>query len=191
MPLLGEHQILNACVAVATLHSIQQQGIDISTDALRRGLSQVNWPGRLEILNRRPLLVVDGAHNGESCRRLAEALRQEPFRYRRLYLIFGASSDKDHPAMLRGLLSLHPKIILTRADHPRAADPHNLHEIVETLKAKAEIIPTVTESLEWALDHAAPDDLICATGSLFIVADMRRAWYARSGRELPCDPVTS
>ena len=191
VPLLGAHQILNACVAVAALHLIQRDGIEIHPTELRRGLREVRWPGRLEILNRRPLLVVDGAHNGESCHRLAATLCQDSFRHRRLYLIFGALSGHDHTAMLSELLSLQPEIILTQADHPRAKDPSQLLDTVRDLGADAVVIPTTGEAIESVSNRVQPDDLICATGSLSIVAAVRETWLTHSGQELPRDPITS
>ena len=191
VPLLGEHQTLNATVAAAALQTIGQNGIEVHSDAVRRGLRAVKWPGRLEILHRRPLLVVDGAHNGESCRLLASTLQQDIFRHDATHLIFGALSGHDHAAMLSQLLPLRPQTILTRTDHPRATDPATLLDALRALGADAVVIPSPSQALEFALSRARPDDLICAAGSLYIVADVRRAWLTSTGEDVPVDPVTS
>ena len=155
---------------------------------MAEGLRRVSWPGRLEILNQRPLLVVDGAHNGDSARRLVEALR-EYFTYRRLILAFGASADKDIVAMLRELVPRAEALILTQARHPRAADPLWLREqaLGCGVNPPGEIVVAapVAAALERALALAGEDDLICFTGSLFVVAEAREAWAERRGEGMP------
>ena len=104
--LLGDHQIINATVAVALLAELRAQGVGITDDVLRKGLTAAHWPGRFEHLNQRPVLVVDSAHNIDSALRLRATLA-EFFPHtpkRRLALVFGASADKDIPGILEGAL---------------------------------------------------------------------------------------
>jgi dihydrofolate synthase/folylpolyglutamate synthase len=115
MPLLGKHQLANATTAVAVAELLPGLGIHISEEAIAQGLRQVRWPGRLEVLSRAPFLVVDGAHNADSAHKLAVALRKY-FQYERLFLIFGASLEKDMDGMLRELLPL-----VHRVRHPGPA----------------------------------------------------------------------
>ncbi|MFQ6057599.1 MAG: bifunctional folylpolyglutamate synthase/dihydrofolate synthase [Anaerolineae bacterium] len=188
IPLLGRHELINATTAVAAIHLLREQGVGVPAGAVAQGLRRVRWPGRLEILNRRPLLVVDGAHNGDSARRLAEALG-EYFGYRRLILVFGASADKDIAGMLRELLPPTQALILTQARHPRAADPRWLREQVIACGANPStevvIAAPVAAALERALAIAGEEDLICFAGSLFVVAEAREAWAERAGQGLP------
>jgi dihydrofolate synthase/folylpolyglutamate synthase len=114
IPLLGKHQVENAAVAVAALEVL---GIDY--ESIFRGLASVRWPGRLEILKQEPLVLVDGAHNADSARRLREAI-EEYIKYDDMILVIGASSDKDIKGMLVEMAPLADKIIATKSTHPRA-----------------------------------------------------------------------
>jgi dihydrofolate synthase/folylpolyglutamate synthase len=164
-PLLGAHQLENAATAVAALEAV---GIDI--EHIARGLSETRWPGRLQVLRREPLLVVDGAHNGESAMRLREALR-EYFIYKRLLLIIGVSSDKDLAGMLHELAPLADVIIVTRSRHPRALSLDALVKRLGKNRDKTIESSSVADAIHRALQMAGRDDLICATGSLFVVAE--------------------
>jgi dihydrofolate synthase/folylpolyglutamate synthase len=191
IPLIGRHQLDNATTAVAILYELHAQGVTISEEALRHGLSAACWPGRLELLSRQPLLVVDSAHNENSAAKLRAALAEwfpRPPR-RRLALVFGASSDKDIDGMLTAFLrpgsgTGYPtadKVIVTRSGHPRSADPAQLADLVRRINATCPIsVQTDLESaLMEALSWARTDDLICITGSIFVVAQARRAWADR------------
>lgn len=190
--LTGEHQLDNTAVAVAMLTALRDRGAAIGAAAIRRGLANTRWPGRFEVLMRRPALIVDCAHNGDSALRLRETLAQfyPPLPGRRMALVFGASADKDIAAMLRTLLSAATtgdytppaKVVLTCSGHPRQADPAQLAALARAIAPSCEAI-TTTESLAAALTAvlawATPDDVICVTGSVFVVAQARRAWAAR------------
>jgi dihydrofolate synthase / folylpolyglutamate synthase len=186
--LLGRHQLTNAATAVAILWELAAQGVDIPEEALRTGLAQARWPGRFEVLNRHPGLVVDSAHNADSAIKLRAALAEwlpRPPR-NRLALVFGASADKDIDGMLHAFLTPDPasktlpadKVIVTKSYHPRAADLAGLADHVRALNPSCPISvhdnldSALTEALAWA----GSDDLICVTGSIFVVAQARRAW---------------
>jgi len=174
IPLLGRHQLENATVAVAALDALRQAGLPITAEAVRQGLRATRWPGRLEVLHHQPLVVVDAAHNADSAQKLRAAV-EEIFTCDRLTLIFGASSDKDIEGMLNALVPLADRVIMTRASHPRAADPQALAGQAAHMGAQAETAPSPAEALALALASATPRDLILATGSLFIVAEVREA----------------
>ncbi|HID63745.1 MAG TPA: bifunctional folylpolyglutamate synthase/dihydrofolate synthase [Anaerolineae bacterium] len=183
IPLLGEHQLTNATAAIAVAELLPGLGVNIPEEAIAQGLRRVRWPGRLEVLSRAPFLVVDGAHNADSAHKLAAALRKY-FQYERLILIFGASLDKDIDGMLRELLPLVHRVIVTQARHPRATDVQSLRE--ELLARGCEPLSShnVAEGLDCALKLAQGRNLICATGSLFVVAEVREAWARRQGVEM-------
>ena len=184
IPLLGRHQLINATVVMAAVEMLRRQGVHIPEASVREGLRRVRWPGRLEVLGRRPFLIVDCAHNVDSAQKLAAALR-ELFAYRGLILVFGASADKDIRGMMRALLPLAREVILTRAHHPRAADPGALREEARSLGWEVAISEDVAGALSQALELADEDDLVCVTGSTFVVAEAREAWAELTGGAMP------
>lgn len=197
--LLGQHQRDNATVAVAVLHELREQGVAISDEALRQGLASARWPGRFEILHQRPTLVVDSAHNEDSAQKLRAALANyfpRPAR-RRLAIIFGASADKDILGMLRTFLAPESetgypsadKVIVTKSGHPRSAEPAQLADLVRSVNANCPISiqPDLDNALTEAMVWAGPDDLICVTGSIFVVAQARRVWATRHPEAFPSD----
>ncbi|MBI4301312.1 MAG: bifunctional folylpolyglutamate synthase/dihydrofolate synthase [Chloroflexi bacterium] len=170
LPLLGRHQLENAAAVVAALEILQSQGITLAPTAMADGLSQVRWRGRLEILQRSPLVVADGAHNAHSARRLKEALL-EYLDFDRLILIIGTSSDKDIEGIVKELSPLADEVMVSRSQHPRAANPELLAEAFTKLGLTAQVRENVAQALTQALAQAEERDLICITGSLFIVAE--------------------
>jgi dihydrofolate synthase / folylpolyglutamate synthase len=170
IPLLGEHQVDNAAVAVGVAEMLAGLGVRISAESMAIGLSRVSWPGRLQVLQRDPLLVVDGAHNADSTRRLAKAL-PEYFRFAKVILVIGTSRDKDISGMVDGLLPLSTNVIVTRSRNPRAADVSALAAEFSRKGVKAKKAETVGLAVETALSQASRGDLVCTTGSLFVVAE--------------------
>lgn len=184
IPLLGRHQLINATVVVAAIEKLRQRGTNISEASVREGLHQVRWPGRLEILGRRPLVVADCAHNADSAEKLKAAL-EELFTYRHLILIFGASTDKDIEGMMGELFPPAHQVIVTQARHARATDSCVLQQKALTLRREVMVSDSVDGALSLALETAGPQDLICVTGSIFVVAEAREAWSKKQGSEMP------
>lgn len=180
IPLLGDYQVGNAATAVAALEVL---GID--KQSIIRGLAAVRWPGRLEILRTHPWVVVDGAHNRDSAEKLGEALRQY-FSFERLILVLGTSSDKDIPAIVGTLAPVADISIVTRSRHPRAASPENLNAEFVKVKAAVQIAEDVPAAIQQALALARPNDLICVTGSLFVVAEAREYFIDLHPDPPPC-----
>ena len=172
LPLLGAHQLENAAAAVAAIDILLEGGTNVPEPAIAAGLRQVRWPGRLEVLRDKPLVVADGAHNGDSARRLREALR-DYFQFRRLILVSGVSQDKMVEDMARELAPLAALVIATSSRHPRAGDPSAVAAAYAAAGAATECAPSVGAALERALAVAAPDDLVCVVGSLFVAAEAR------------------
>jgi dihydrofolate synthase/folylpolyglutamate synthase len=183
LPLLGAHQRINASVAVTALQVANERGLVVSEAAIRNGLQTVQWPGRLEVLNRDPLVVVDGAHNGDSAQKLADALR-DVFHIDRWTVILGISADKDIAAILDALLPIAGRFILTRASNSRAANVEALGAQVAARGYEPTLTASVAEALESGLRDRPP---IIITGSLFTVADAREAWFKRIGQPLEKD----
>lgn len=185
LPLLGHFQQENATVAIAAAAQWRARGQTwITRNVIRSGLAQTVWPGRMEILSRDPLLVVDCAHNPYSAQVLAEALRQW-FPQTRWLLIFGASMDKDIAGMLRALLPLAEHVIVTRSYHPRATAPYTLADLCAELGKGAEIAVDMERALAQAQARLQPGWGILVTGSIFAVADARDAWAKDHPLPLP------
>jgi dihydrofolate synthase / folylpolyglutamate synthase len=180
IPLLGRHQVENGAVGYAALMTVRERGLPVSPDAIREGFRTVRWPGRFEILNRNPVVIADGAHNRDSAQKLVAAL-QDYFPNRRMTLLFGASSDKDVSGMLAELLPAASVALMTQAVHPRACDPEELTKLAHEIRpaVQTEVVPTVARALERAIQLSAPEDVILACGSLFVVAEVRTAWEER------------
>lgn len=172
IPLLGAHQVANAATAISVVEELVGKGIAVDRRAVERGLYQIRWPGRLEVVFRCPLVVVDGAHNGDSARKLAAALR-ENFLYRHLILVLGTSSDKDIEGIVDALAPKASTVIATRSHHARAAYPERLAAEARERCLQVEVSPDIPSALGRAMALATPSDLICATGSLYTVADAR------------------
>ena len=170
IPLLADYQLENAAAAVATLEVLASRGFDISPEDIVRGLAQVKWPGRFQILRRFPTVLVDGAHNVASTKRLVENIRTY-FDYEEIFLVFGVSCDKDIPGIVSELVSLSPQVIVAPASHPRSAPPSVMVTEFTHMGLRPKITDNVPQALSQALSLAGGRDLICVTGSLFMVAE--------------------
>ncbi len=171
LPLLGEHQLENAATAVAAAEALTELGTDITRETIARGIENVDWPGRLQILRQKPWVIADGAHNGDSIRKLVMAIKQY-FTFEKAVVIFGASSDKNIAAMATELASFPARVILTRTHHPRAVAVERLEEEFARQGIVFDVSAGVESAVEKALSIAGPEDLVCATGSLFLVAEV-------------------
>jgi dihydrofolate synthase/folylpolyglutamate synthase len=171
VPLLGEHQLENAAGAVAAAEILKEKGAEIKPADIVAGLARVDWPGRLQVLRRRPWLVVDGAHNTYSMHRLGEALR-EYFVYQKLTLILGFSGDKDIRGMVAEAVRMTGDVILVASRHPRSVLAALLVEEFRQHGVEPRVTEGVGEAVRLALAGAGPDDLICAAGSIFVIAEV-------------------
>ena len=181
LPLIGEFQLENAAVSVATLEVLVDKGAGIPPDSISEGLARVEWPGRLQVLRREPLLVVDGAHNAYSARKLGQALRGY-FGFDRLILVVGASGDKDIAGMVRELAYFADTVIVTRSYHPRAVEASRIGVEFSSCGVAPHVEHDVPSAIELALKLAGPRDLVCVTGSIFVVSEaMEYAAASTSG----------
>lgn len=178
LALNGRHQQHNAVVTLAALSQVQDAFPSLSLDALRQGLASVSWPGRLQMLLEgpgRPSLLIDGAHNADSAQKLASYF-QEMCQFRDLWLVLGITADKNVPGILQPLLPLARKAFITRAQHPRATDVASLKAVAAELGHEVQTEPDIAGAVRAAWQAAAPEDLICVTGSLYIVGDLLNCW---------------
>jgi dihydrofolate synthase/folylpolyglutamate synthase len=170
IPLLGRHQLDNAAVAVAALEVLAERGFAITGDSIGRGLSQVDWPGRLQVVSQRPLIVVDGAHNPDSARRLKESLGQY-FEFDRAILIIGTSDDKDIAGVVSHLAPVFDNVIVARSQHPRALPAAAISAEFGRYGIEAQVAEDIPSAMDKAVALAGDRDIICVAGSLFVVAE--------------------
>jgi len=170
IPLLGHYQLDNVATAVAALEVLAEKGFNISQDSITNGLARVNWPGRFQILSRHPFIVVDGAHNPDSARRLKQSLEQY-FDFDRAILVIGVSCDKDIVGIVSELFPLFEKVIATHSHHPRAMAPALIASEFSRHGVETQVADNIPAALSLALPLAGDRDLICIAGSLFVVAE--------------------
>ncbi|MCI0520001.1 MAG: bifunctional folylpolyglutamate synthase/dihydrofolate synthase [Chloroflexi bacterium] len=180
IPLLGLHQVENAATAYAAMRTFARAALPVSMEAIRRGFAAARWPGRFEVMQRDPAVVIDSAHNRDSALRLRQALA-DYFPGRPVIWVFGASDDKDIEGMAAELAPCVKEVIAVKSFHPRAAEPEKLVENASRYGLAARIIPDVAEALRSALENAAPGDVVLAAGSIFVAAGAREAWLSRIG----------
>jgi dihydrofolate synthase/folylpolyglutamate synthase len=174
--LLGEHQAANAALAVAAVEELVRLGLHVGDAAVAEGLANVHWPARMEVVGRRPLVILDCAHNVASARALAETLRSFPG-VARHHLVFAASADKDVAGMLKILGAHFDRAYLTR--YSQATRSLAVDELAELWRSATGKPCTAYQSPEeaWraARATAAAEDLICVTGSVFLAGELRAA----------------
>lgn len=174
--LWGRHQLMNAAVAVAVVEGLGLAG----AGAIRKGLYDTRWPGRCEVIDTEPAVLLDGAQNAASAAALAAAVR-EHVRFRKVILIIGVSSDKDIRGIAAVLAPLADAVIATRSDNPRALDPRCVgSHFGNKLVAHTE---NVGQALDTAFSFSGARDLIVITGSLFVVGEARLRLAARKERK--------
>ncbi|NUM49389.1 MAG: bifunctional folylpolyglutamate synthase/dihydrofolate synthase [Anaerolineales bacterium] len=173
--LLGPHQIENATTAYAALRVAHEQGLSLPADAIRTGFATTAWPGRFEILTRDPVpLILDGAHNQDSARRLRETLHLL-FPDRPVVWVFGVSGDKNVREMLAELRSAGPPemLIATQSAHARAMPAAQLAALAQAVGFDARAHPHLAEAVALARATVPAHGLILITGSLFVVGEAR------------------
>jgi dihydrofolate synthase/folylpolyglutamate synthase len=173
IPLLGSHQIENAVTAYTALKT---SGIPITDEQIQKGFSQVKWPARFEVVRRDPPVIFDSAHNQDSFEKLYETL-ETYFPNKKVYLIFGASEDKNIPGMFAALKPKIAKIILTRADHPRALEVEKIASLADQTGAAHEAVVPVKAALARALELSSKDgSIVLSAGSMFVTAEVMKEW---------------
>lgn len=174
--MLGPHQVLNASLAVAACVQLNGMGWKISEEALRRGLANTSWAGRFEVIERDPLLILDGAHNPDGAEVLAKTVA-ELLPNTKLAVVVGILADKAIPGVLAPVLAYATHVIVTRADYPRAAIPADVARAVRELDSDVpcEVYDTVQVAIDRAreLTRSGETDAILVTGSLYMISEAR------------------
>jgi len=178
----GRHQLDNAACALALLGAAAPQGIAVTVEAVSAALRVVNWAGRLEVVNRCPTILLDGAHNPAAATALADSLtrlnRSHPSRP--VVLVLGMMRDKDHRGFVEPLRGLVDEVVLTQANLPRSATAQELRASLEGLLPHPHVVPSLSDAIALARQLATPDGLVCVTGSLMLVGECT-AWFRGCG----------
>jgi dihydrofolate synthase/folylpolyglutamate synthase len=172
LSLRGRHQADNAAAAIEAAELLPMLGVRIPREAIIKGLRQVSWPGRLELIEDRPPLLLDGAHNPAGARALRAFLNE--FWQGPLTLVFAAMGDKDIDAMAAALFGAAKTIVLTRVGDPRAASNARMGKPALGSSSNVIFTETVRQALSWARSVTPPDGLICAAGSLYLVGAIKK-----------------
>jgi dihydrofolate synthase/folylpolyglutamate synthase len=174
LPLLGRFQVENAVAAVTAAWQLRQEGMKITHAAILEGLRHASWPGRLELIHDRPLVLLDGAHNPAGAREIAAFVR-EHLVGRRLRLVYASMRDKAIGEISEILFPLAKQVYLTRPEQPRAASPE---EILAAARCRTPQIVLEAEpmrALERAYQASTPEDVVLAAGSLFLAGAITKA----------------
>jgi len=188
LPLLGAHQIENAATAVAAADALKSRGTKLADEDIEKGLEKANLAGRLEIIrsDNDPLTVLDGAHNHESAQALAQALK-DVVNAKHCIFVIGVSNDKNISSIWKEL-GMSKQVVATRSRNPRSLDPQSIVDAVtffDDEKIKAVATQSVSEAIDKARQLADDEDIICVTGSLYVVAEARQ--YMLSNGACECD----
>ena len=171
--LLGDFQLQNAALAVRAAQLLAESGLAVGESAIRRGLEKSDWPGRLQLVGRSPWLLLDGAHNPAAVEQLLHELSL--FSHKRLLVVLGLMQDKEAARIVSLFARAADVLIFTRADIPRALAPRQLAAEVEDFSGQVLQVPSVPRALRQALTLAGSEDLVCLTGSLYLVGEAQ-AW---------------
>lgn len=173
IPLPGEHQVLNVLTSVRALEILAEQGFPIDQKLVKQGIEETHWPGRLEIVDLRPRIVLDGAHNPAA----AKCIRDYVHHFlpsRSIVMIFGVMRDKSIAEIAGQLFPLAKKVILTRAETERAAEPMDIARLLPEFDSLYRFTRSPEEALDLARELASDEDTILVVGSLFVIGDLRR-----------------
>jgi dihydrofolate synthase/folylpolyglutamate synthase len=174
LPLLGEHQIINAVTAVGAIELLSQDGIFVPSEAVVQGMRKVKWPGRVQVLSEKPLFLVDCAHNGASAQALASFLKEISVQGR-IFLILGILKNKDVEGIATPLCPLADEVIITEVNSPRALSGEHLKKRIGKICHKRMVIKrNIKDALCYTQSLSNEEDLICVTGSVYLAGEALR-----------------
>jgi dihydrofolate synthase/folylpolyglutamate synthase len=183
VPLVGEHQAINCGLALSIIDKLKGRGFVISDIKAMEGLNKLVMPGRMEQISTNPRVIVDGAHNAASIDAFMRAIGQH-VPYDSMVLIFGCCSDKDVTGMLEKITGGADKVIFTKVDNIRTADPHELAAQYTELYGKmAQVAGSLDEALAIANRAVSKEDLVCITGSFYLVGEAKKYFTAKQAAQ--------
>ena len=179
LPLLGHHQYVNGTTAIAAIACLKQKGYEITKDSVYKGFKNVTWPGRIQLIKSSPLVVLDGAHSPISMEALCSTIRNN-FRYTQVVFIVSIMKDKDLAAIGKSVSKIADSVIVTQVpDNPRVLSAETIHDSWSGLFQNIKIHKTPKEAITTGLSSASLTDLICVTGSLYLVGEALKYFNKR------------
>ena len=172
--LQGKYQINNLALVLAGCEVLKKYIPGMSLQNIQKGLSLHRWPGRLEVVSTSPFIMLDGAHNLIAARNLAQFLGND-LAAKKVTLIVGILDDKPYTAMLKALIPVCDRVILTSAKNDRALPVEKLFSVAKKLITDIQMIPDVGEAIRHAMNNSSPDNAICIAGSLYVVGEAKEA----------------
>ena len=172
LPLLGMHQIKNAATVLCILNELILLGFPVTSQDAAAGLATVHWPCRFEVVSRDPLIILDSAHNADSAQKLKQTI-SDYLKDQKITLIFGCSIDKDILQMFKELMPICEKVIFTKSEHPRAAEPMKLVELGKGWPNSFDISENIDDAVNKANSMADKRTAIVVAGSVFLAAAAR------------------
>ena len=174
LPLLGAHQMINLAVALNTIEVIfEGQNEKINVELVEKALEDVEWKGRLEVLNKKPLIVIDGAHNIDGIKSLSYNVKKY-FKYKRIILLLGILADKQVDEMIEEITPLAKHVYALTPHSDRAQLSEELKEKIVKYNKNVTSVEDYEEAAIKAINEADEDDLILISGSLYMIGDMRK-----------------
>lgn len=174
LPLLGEHQILNLAVAIKAVEVLFNiDNIEINKNRIEDSLMDVKWIGRLEVLRKNPLIVIDGAHNIDGIKSLKESV-QKYFKYKKIYLLLGILADKQVKEMIEEITPMAEKVYALTPHSDRAELSEDLKNEIIKVNPNTVALESYEEAFKLALKEANAEDMILVSGSLYMIGDMRK-----------------
>jgi dihydrofolate synthase/folylpolyglutamate synthase len=172
MKLIGEYQLINAKTAITAVKALSKMGIAVSGESIHEGIRNVRWPGRLEVMAKNPVILLDGAHNLQGIKSLKNALLKY-FKYKRLILVIGVLKDKQVNEMCDVLMPLADSIITTSPQSERALPSEELSKLALTYCGSVETCPDIEEAYKKGINTAKERDLLLFCGSLYMIGHIR------------------
>lgn len=174
LPLAGTYQPYNASVAITACRVLRERGWHVSDEAIKKGLSQVKWPGRFEVLHKAPVFILDGAHNPHGIKATVASLKNH-FGDEKLTFVIGVMADKDVDTMVEMVAPLAKEFFTARPDNPRAMSAAELAALIERHGAKATPCGSVQSAVDAAIASVGESGTVVALGSLYFSAEIRAA----------------
>ena len=181
LPLLGEHQMYNAAVVLATVDALRERGWSITEEHIRLGMKHVTWPGRFDIVGRDPLFIIDGGHNPQCIEALVKNIR-DYLPGRRIIALTGVLADKDYAEMFRPVMELVERFVCITPDSPRRLEAQELAGYLRAAGAEAEGCPVMEQGIRRALELAGAEGVVLCFGSLYSIGGVREALQQVTGK---------
>lgn len=172
LPLLGNHQLCNAAIALSTIDVLIKKGWEINEEAVFQGIKEVKWPGRFEVISNEPLFIVDGGHNPQCIEALAQNIK-DYLSDRKVIALTGVLADKDYKEMYQPIFPYISEFVCITPPSPRRLEAAKLAAYIQKAGKKATACTDIKEALEFALKFAGESGAVVCFGSLYSIAEIK------------------